>query len=240
MTTEMIVEVTCSLCKFTSKQTEITSTNELGSMDLDTRPSEMKRSTITTWVQRCPECGACASKIDKQDIKIRHLLQKKDYQNQINDSELPELANSFLCRAIIEEHEENLSYSFWSTVHACWAIDDLGEPNKAIEIRKKSIERLFKADSRGQQVAPAQNAKTAILIDLLRRSGSFAEASMLIEEEEVGNSEDLISRVLKFQKYLIERESKKAYMICDINVLADKDLAKQHQGPPIKPWWKIF
>ena len=48
---------TCYVCNLESDQTEISITNTFGSSDLDTRPAEMKRSTITHRVEKCPYCG---------------------------------------------------------------------------------------------------------------------------------------------------------------------------------------
>ncbi len=50
-------EVECCVCQEKSKHMIIGSTNSFGSPDLDTRPPEMKRSTLSLWIQRCPSCG---------------------------------------------------------------------------------------------------------------------------------------------------------------------------------------
>jgi hypothetical protein len=41
----------------------VSTTNEIGSRDLDNRPAEMMRSTIQYWICRCPKCGYCAPDI---------------------------------------------------------------------------------------------------------------------------------------------------------------------------------
>jgi len=59
MTTMYEQNVDCFFCGTSSQHGSISSSNTLGSSDLDTRPAEMKRSTICYWVQRCPSCGYC-------------------------------------------------------------------------------------------------------------------------------------------------------------------------------------
>jgi len=61
MTTLFPQKETCFVCGNTSEHTVIGSTNAFGSPDLDLRPPEMQRSTITHRVQRCPTRATCRS-----------------------------------------------------------------------------------------------------------------------------------------------------------------------------------
>ncbi len=85
-----------SVCGTENEYTGIGSTNALGSLDLDTRPPEMERSTIFTWVQRCPECGYCASDVSITRPRAQAVVNGEEYKDQLNDPTYPELANSFL------------------------------------------------------------------------------------------------------------------------------------------------
>jgi hypothetical protein len=63
---------------------------------------------------------------------------------------------------------------------------------------------LVKSEGHGQQVINQNGASTAILVDLLRRSGQMDEASRVIAEHRPDISEDIIIRILDFQTILIE------------------------------------
>jgi hypothetical protein len=55
----------CFVCGETNKYIELTSSNRFGAPDLDTRPPEMMRSTIYSWIQACPYCDYCAPDISE-------------------------------------------------------------------------------------------------------------------------------------------------------------------------------
>ena len=85
MTTQNSVTIICTLCNKENEFTEIMSSNEFGSPDLDTRPPEMMRSTIFTWVQQCSRCGYCASNISINRPKAQDVIIGQEYKNQLKD-----------------------------------------------------------------------------------------------------------------------------------------------------------
>lgn len=103
MTTLYEEKARCAVCGTETEFTGIASTNAFGSPDLDTRPPEMQRSTIFAWVQCCPECGYCSSDISKVPSQAVSVVHSPEYGKQLTDSTYPELANGFLCKAIIGE-----------------------------------------------------------------------------------------------------------------------------------------
>jgi len=55
-------EIRCRLCGSLSRHRVLLSSNTfVGTDDLDGRPPGMLRRTMNLWVQRCPECGYCAT-----------------------------------------------------------------------------------------------------------------------------------------------------------------------------------
>lgn len=124
MTTLYHEKKRCAVCGAQHEYTSIGSTNAFGSPDLDTRPPEMQRSTIFAWVQRCPKCGFCASNISKASDQAISVIRSEAYHEQLSDPSMPELANSFLCKSIIDETAGDYGSAAWSLIHAAWVCDD--------------------------------------------------------------------------------------------------------------------
>jgi hypothetical protein len=205
MTTIRVNKARCALCNSENEFTGIGSTNTFGSPDLDTRPPEMKRSTIFAWVQRCPNCGYCASDVRQSRPEFKAIVTGAEYRRQLNDPAYPELANSFLCKAIIDGGASDYAGATWALIHAAWVCDDADLSDEAAECRHKAADMLMTAEDHGQQVAKQEGASTAILVDLLRRSGRTADARRAIAERGTGVAEDIIVRILDFQSSLIEK-----------------------------------
>lgn len=206
MTTLYKTTKKCSVCGEESEHPGIGSTNQFGSPDLDTRPPEMNRSTIFAWVRRCPNCGYCASDVAKDRATTKAVVASEEYKRQLSDSAYPALANSFLCQAMIERASGDFVAATWALIHAAWACDDAGQNTQAIVCRQGAADMLVTAEKNGQQVAQQEGATTAILTDLLRRSGQTERAREVIQTRRAGIAEDIIVRILDFQSTLLDRK----------------------------------
>ncbi len=173
MTTTYKEEKKCAVCGNTSKHTGIISTNAFGSPDLDTRPPQMKRSTIDMWIQTCPSCGYCAPDISEQIEKSSEVVRSDSYQRQLNNPEFPKLANAFLCFSLIQESAGEYARAGWACIHAAWSCDDDGSDAAAQKCRMKAVTLFQRAKENGQRFAEQAGAEEALMIDLLRRSGQF-------------------------------------------------------------------
>lgn len=198
-------EARCSVCGAQNAFTGIGSTNAVGSPDLDTRPPEMERSTIFAWVQRCPNCGYCASDVSVTRSGAQKVMNSKEYRDQLNDPTYPELANSFLCKAIVDCESKDFAAAAWAFIHAAWVCDDSHHPDHAIACRMNATNMFKIAEDHGQQVTDQNDASTAILVDLLRRSGQIEQAKTVIVERRQQIAEDVIVSILDFQNALIEK-----------------------------------
>lgn len=215
MTTLYKKKEQCVVCGTETEYTEIASTNSFGSPDLDTGPPEMKRPTIVNWVQRCPECGYCAPDVSKATPQVASLVRGTEYVHQLADSTYPELANSFLCEALIEESSEDYAAAAWSLIRAAWACDDAKRGGSAKLCRNKAIGMIRKALESGQQVVNQDGTEMAIQVDLLRRAGSFNEARELILTQRPAITEDIILKVLAFQETLIASGDESCHTISE-------------------------
>jgi hypothetical protein len=196
----------CSVCGAENEYAGIGSTGTFGSQDLDTRPPERKRSTIDAWVQRCPDCGYCAVDVSETCCQeAREIVNSQEYKERLNEPTYPELANSFLCKAIIDNKSRAFAAATLSLMWAAWSCDDSGHLDQARECRQKAAEMLVIAEDGGQQVFKREGANTAILVDLLRRSGQIEEARKVIAARRGGITEDVIARILDFQSTLLNK-----------------------------------
>ena len=204
MTTLYLEEKRCAVCGAEHEYPGIASTNAFGSPDLDTRPPEMLRWTIVAWVQRCPKCGYCASNISKASDQAISVIRSKAYHEQLSDPSMPELANSFLCKSIIDETAGDYVSAAWSLIHAAWVCDDEAKPESAKKCRCRAANMILKARKAKQNIADQDGADVAILVDLLRRAGNFSEAMELIRRERSKIKEDVIMKILNYQEYLVD------------------------------------
>lgn len=204
----------CAVCGTKTEYDDICSTNELGSPDLDTRPPEMNRSTIFAWVQRCPECGYCTYDVSKAPSHPP-IVRSPEYKWQLSDETYPELANSFLCKALVDQTAGDHAAAAWALIYAAWACDDAGTEDSARKCRAKAADMITKAITNGQQVAEQNEKEIAIQVDLLRRAGRVAEARQLISEKSPTITEDIISRILAFQEGLLSKGDVASHTIAE-------------------------
>ncbi len=205
MTTIYKKTAKCSVCGAENEYTGIGSTNEFGSPDLDTRPPEMKRSTIFAWVKRFPDCGYCASDVSASLSGSSSLVSSDEYLTQLNDPTYPELANSFLCHALLARESGGLVAAALATMHAAWVCDDSEHPDQARSCRKQAAALFKTAEDKGQSISEQEGVTAAIRVDLLRRAGETEEARGVITSKIAKAHENVISRILDFQSTLLDQ-----------------------------------
>lgn len=215
MTTLDIEKAQCAVCGTETEFVGIGSTNSFGSPDLDMRPPEMQRSTIFAWVQRCPECGYCAQDMSKATANAAMLVRGTEYSQLLADVAYPELANSFLCKALIEESSEDYATAAWSLIHAAWVCDDQDKVVLAATCRSRAADMIDKAIANKQTLSEQRGAETAIQVDLLRRAGRLSDARQLAAKQRPVIKEDVILKILDFQETLIEQGNLSCYTISD-------------------------
>ena len=217
MTTMFEYKTTCAVCSTGKRFRAISSTNSMGSPDLDTRPPPMQRSTIWAWVQRCDSCGYCASNLDHAPDEARDVIHGQAYRQQLNNPDYPELANSFLCKYLIEFESGLYAHATWSLVHASWACDDAGSSEQASECRRKAAKMLRLAEKKDQKVTGHDHkwAEIPLLVDLLRRADEIQEARKAIPGEIEEIKGDIIYSILKFQHDLLEKKDTTCHTIGD-------------------------
>lgn len=213
MTTISLGNEKCSVCSQTSSHNTIMSTNTFGSPDLDTRPAEMRRSTMNMWVQTCPSCGYCAVEISEKIDKSSEVVHSDVYQKQLKNTEFPELANAFLCFSIIQESSGEYAGAVWTSIHAAWVCDDAENNTGAQYCRMRAVGLQQKAKEKQQMILELPGAKEAIMVDLLRRSGKFELALKTCDDGLKKKPVEMLSGFFKFQKTLINKSDTACYTI---------------------------
>jgi len=216
MTTVINEKFRCSLCGKQTQYTCISSTNTFGgSPDLDTRPPKMQRQTIFAWVQRCPKCGYCASDISTDHPAAQAVISGQEYKDQLNNPAYPELAASFLCKAILDRESKEFAAATWAIIHAAWVCDDSDQTEEAMTCRRKAADTLQIAEEHNQRVAKPDAVGTAILVDLLRRSGQFEQARKTIEARRSIIADDMVAQILDFETDLLNRRDISCHTIAE-------------------------
>ena len=205
MTTLYQEEVRCAVCDEVNTFTDIGSTNAFGSHDLDTRPPEMQRSTIYTWVQRCPACGYCARRLDEAPSKAKTVVESNEYRQQLASADYPDLANAFLCLGLVAENARAIQEAAWASIHAAWACDDAANPEAAARCRLQAVGFIRRLHEQNLTLAEQPGADQAMLTDLLRRAGCWEEALDVVDQSIAGIDNELIRSVLRYEKALIVR-----------------------------------
>lgn len=213
MTTLFKTTEACLICGQSHEYVGIGSTNEFGSPDLDTRPPEMRRSTILYWIRRCPSCGYCAPQVSEGPQEAKELIACEAYRQQLDDPSYPELANRFLCWALIQERAGSDARAGWAALHAAWACDDQGASEAARRCRLRALELFRRSQAKGRPFIEGRGAEQILLADLLRRSGRFEEVEAVCEEGLRANPNKLVREVLAFQKRLALLKDDRAHRI---------------------------
>lgn len=213
MTSFSSINAICAVCGQTSEQTVLRSTNSFGSSDLDTRPPEMARSTIYVEVQTCPHCGYCCWNIEENFPQASEIIGSEAYQAQLNHPDFPELANQFLCSALLLEQTNKLASSGWMTLKAAWVCDDAGNEVAARQNRLQAARLFERSIAAGEPITEQTGAEDVILTDIYRRAGDFAAAKASIERAHNKQLEDILSQILLYQNKLIEASDSQCHTI---------------------------
>lgn len=203
----------CGVCNQISEHYILQSFSSFGYPDLDTRPSEMARSSIYNLIQRCHSCGYCSYDITKCKSKSKLIVASEEYQKIITDKSVPNEAASYLALAYEQAQYKDFVQAAWNVIRAAWICDDRSNINKAIIHRKLALEHIEKAMSMGQMIIEQEGTTEAIKIDLLRRSGMFEQAIALCDVASEMDIDDLLLKIIKYQISLIQMKDMEAHKI---------------------------
>jgi len=140
------------------------------------RPAEPNRSTLPCWVQYCELCKYCAPDVSVASAAAERIIKSDHYLAQLMHPNFPDLANRFLCAALVLQMTGNDHDAFWNVMYAAWASDDLDNRIAAQLCRRRASRQLNEILEQGGNLGSQLGTEIVVLIDLMRRSGSGAEA----------------------------------------------------------------
>jgi hypothetical protein len=194
----------CAVCGHSHTIHGLASTNSMGPCDLDSRPAEMKRSTMEYWVQQCPSCGYCAASTSEAADGIAEVVRGQPYQSLLQQTQLDPTGRKFLLQRLIATEQSKLADAFWACLHAAWAFDDANDPEQATRCRTTAEQLARDAANAGEVIAEQTGISELIRADLLRRVGHFKPALVVAETGLHAQCEDNIKKILAYEISLIK------------------------------------
>ena len=191
----------CALCSAQAFFTCADVTDAVGAPDLDFRPAEPARSAMLAWVQRCPSCGYCASRIDEASPEVDDVVTSDRYQAQLVEDGVPELARSMLAAAVLAEELGDEAEAARCAIQAAWVCDDDGALEAACHCRERAADLLYECEAEGDEIFPDPYVDHAVIVDLLRRARRFEDAIRQADAD-LAEAEGEIAAVLGFSRWL--------------------------------------
>lgn len=180
-------QVACGVCGRESRQPPFRLPAPEQAPDLDLRPGEPVRSTMTRWLQQCPHCHYAAPAIAKAHPGAAAAVSAAPFRALIQDAGHPALARRFLAWGHVLEETGALHAAAEATLQAAWVADDAAKPDLAGAWRQEAV-ALWRSGP------PLDAEQTVRVIDALRRSEAWddaeataAELAMLAPPEAVGH-----------------------------------------------------
>lgn len=171
-------------------------------------------------IQRCPECGYAAYDLSEPAGAVATFVRSAAYQSMRANESVPELASTYLCRALIEERAGAPADAGWAALSAAWACDDEASIEAAMYCRERAIELFRSAGASGARFASEAAAEHAILADLLRRTGRFDECQGECMAG-LAAAGELPEGLLELQIALVERGDTAAHSADELVSLAE-------------------
>ena len=201
---------TCAVCGKEAQYEALGSTNTFGgTADLDGRPPEMARSTMSFWVQECPHCGYVSDSVADPTTVTQQWLQGEAYTGCDGIAFASSLAKRFYKQYLINQQDKNHVACMYAALHAAWACDDYGEEENAILCRKLALQEMA-------QIPEAADNEDCLLqkADLLRRTGQFDR--LATEFADFTFEDPFFQKLLEFQLEKAREGDTLCYRIGDV------------------------
>jgi hypothetical protein len=157
--------------------------------DLDMRPGEPARSTLTDWIQVCSLCRAAAPDLAVLPPTTRAVVESDDYK-ALTASALEETL-PFRRWALICERSGDRPNQAEALLQAAWAADDAAEMTEASRLRLE-VASLWDG---------AEDVELSLRrLDVLRRAGAFAEADAWADRLVQRSDEETARSIIRFQR----------------------------------------
>jgi hypothetical protein len=207
----------CAVCGDVRLHTLVSSSNQLGPPDFDTRPAEMLRGTLLFWVTECMSCGYAAPGIQAADARAIPIVRSVEYQHFRSNPGVREDARRFACYAFLLEKIEQFADAGWAWLHTAWMCDDRDDPDGARHARAEAIRLWKRGKSAGQSFMEKQIEEFALVTDVLRRTGDFdAAREACLEALTLDKIPVPVEDMLRRQLTLIQQKDTAAHSMAEL------------------------
>ncbi len=207
----------CAVCGEKSKHPDLLSTIEYGSRDLDLRPAMLRRSTIPTWVQECPNCGYVNSTIDtKPPLRVnRKWLERQEYRTCDGIPFQNDLSQRFYREYLVCKAAGKRMAALSAICCAAWMCDDHQEKENAKTCR------LIAAEIAKRRLFPWRTDLIICWCDLLRRGEQFERLLKKTRLLHTISKKGSFAALLAFERKLAEQKDAERYTYQDAMAKAD-------------------
>lgn len=210
MSTYTKQKATCAICGSTNEYNVLMSTNTFGgSMDLDTRPPEMQRSTMHTWIHECPNCGYVSKSVSDETTITSEYLKSEEYTSCNGLKIKSDLAKKFYRYYLISLKDDSPKDAFYAALRAAWASDDEKDTEAADIFRSYCLELLPVINSNSEN-----HTLVVVKADLLRRTGRFEE--VISEYKDMKFEDGLLQKIVEFQVEKARNKDSAVYRVGDV------------------------
>ena len=229
MTTVFPKEVVCAVCGNEQTVQVMGSTNSFGSMDLDTRPPEMRRSTMGLWLQTCASCGFVAADLEKKSPSDELAVATAGYRAESGNQSRQPLANQFVCRSMLDEAAGDLVSAGWQRLHAAWVCDDRQQDAEARLLRLAAIQLFERSRALGKPAMEKMAGGDQLLLcDLARRAGEFPRALEYCVAGMALELETFIRQLLELEQTLCMARDSACHNVSEVDGSGDGVSATRH------------
>ena len=187
-------KVVCSHCKKESEQYILLSDNYPSEIGLDSRPSKKARASFEYDVQMCPHCFYC-----NEDISVGGDIELgADYMSIANLEKLDNLSKKLILAYKVKFAEKKYSEALQLLLEATWILED-NQSRFYDQIMALLINQLENSIKRKRDLD-----YELVLIDLLRRKGSFDKARQYAAQIKSFNAE-IVEPFVRYEEKLIEK-----------------------------------
>ena len=208
MTSFMKARLSCSCCGRDCEQQVLASTNSFGSHDLDQRPPEMKRHTMSHWLHECPSCGFVGPELKGGDRSEAAFVASSVYQSVRGDESFNATQRRFLLGAMLAARSEKYERAFQNTLSAAWEADDRRNADMARSLRLKASGYL-----RDRELSNA--TVKLVLLDALRRAEEWQAAQELLERLKQETLEHPLPIIVQFQDSKVQAKDSASYTVAN-------------------------
>ena len=185
--------VLCSHCKKKSEQYVLLSNNYSNERGLDSRPSKKAREDFRYDVQMCPHCFYC-----NDDISVGGEINLgNDYMAIAKDNRIDEVSKKLLLAYKVRFAEKNYNEALQLLLEATWTLEDNNSLfySEIFALLIKQLEAMVRIER--------DMDYEIVLIDLLRRSGSFDKALEYIDQIR-SFDEEIIVALANYEEKLVK------------------------------------